>query len=75
MSSSNKMKAIKGKRVCFNCLKGNHVSKKCQSRKVCNVPTSNGHRCGKDHHGLLHDVYVEGLMFHPSMSLRYEGHF
>ena len=73
MNSSEKMEAIKYNHVCFSCLNGNHISKRCQSKRPCNINTTEGFKCNKFHHPLLHDAYIEGLMFHMSLSGKYEN--
>ena len=72
MSSSDKMEVVKRNRICFSCLKGSHMSKRCWSKRICNI-VSDGQKCGKDHHPLLHEAYVEGLMFHMTLTGKLES--
>ena len=37
MSNSDKIEILKRSRICFSCIKGNHMSKKCWSKRVCNI--------------------------------------
>ncbi|XP_045110007.1 uncharacterized protein LOC123503946 [Portunus trituberculatus] len=72
MSNSDKVEVVKRNRICFSCLKGSHMSKKCWSKRPCNI-VSDGQRCGKDHHPLLHEAYIEGLMFHMTLTGKLES--
>ena len=47
MSVDQRIECIKRKRLCFNCLKGNHSATNCKSTFSCK-------RCHKRHHTLLH---------------------
>ncbi|XP_053698955.1 uncharacterized protein LOC128745918 [Sabethes cyaneus] len=42
-----RIEKVKRRKVCFNCLRGRHLSINCTSKKVCN-------KCQKRHHTLLH---------------------
>ena len=49
MNQESKYKYIRDQRLCFNCLKGGHVQRDCQSQRKCTVSG-----CGRKHHFLLH---------------------
>ena len=49
MNQESKYKYIRDQRLCFNCLKGGHVQRDCQSQRKCAVSG-----CGRKHHFLLH---------------------
>ena len=49
MSLDDRKKYVIKSKLCFNCLKRNHVSRKCRLEKMCNVPD-----CASKHHTLLH---------------------
>ena len=49
MNQETKYKYIRDQRLCFNCLKGGHVQRDCQSQRKCTVSG-----CGRKHHFLLH---------------------
>ena len=72
MSNSDKIEILKRSRICFSCIKGNHMSKKCWSKRVCNIK-SDGQKWGKDHHPLLHKTYIKGVMFHMTLTWKLES--
>jgi len=45
----NRLKIIRDKKLCFNCLSGKHLAARCKSTWACSVPG-----CGKKHSKLLH---------------------
>ena len=49
MSLDDRKKYVIKSKLCFNCLKRNHVSRKCRLEKMCNVPD-----CASKHHTLFH---------------------
>ena len=49
MSLDERTQFVKGLKLCFNCLKGNHFSRKCRKPKSCAVPD-----CHVKHNTLLH---------------------
>ena len=48
MEMPEKLETIKENRLCFACLRPNHMSKQCKRRMQCR-------RCGRMHPTLLHD--------------------
>ncbi|XP_068212576.1 uncharacterized protein [Palaemon carinicauda] len=56
-------------RACFNCLKAGHISNFFRLKNTCNVITE-GQRCGKYHHSLLHGAFSEGLMYSTTLSVK-----
>lgn len=44
-----RLKTVKERGLCFNCLTGKHVASKCRYTWTCTIPG-----CGKKHHRLLH---------------------
>ena len=50
MPVKERRKFVQTKGLCFNCLKGNHIARKCSSTVRCKTG-----ECGKAHHTLLHD--------------------
>ena len=49
MSLEDRMKYVVKSKLCFNCLKRNHMSRKCRQEKMCTVS-----ECINKHHSLLH---------------------
>ena len=49
-----KFEFVKGKKLCFNCLKDDHFTGKCTSRNTC---FERG--CNEKHHTTLHDHFTE----------------
>ena len=49
MNQESKYKYIWDQRLCFNCLKGGHVQRDCQSQRKCTVSG-----CGRKRHFFLH---------------------
>ncbi|XP_055711546.1 uncharacterized protein LOC129806797 [Phlebotomus papatasi] len=47
LSIDDRRKLVNKSLLCFNCLRGKHSSKKCQSQSRCRY-------CGQAHHSLLH---------------------
>ena len=43
--------AVKERKLCFRCLKPNHLSRECKSKKVCGTEN-----CRSKHHFLLHNA-------------------
>lgn len=62
LRNADKLSVIKQNRVCFNCLKGHHLPKKCPAWKTCNVTVISNQRCGRYHHSLLHDAFSESVV-------------
>lgn len=48
---NKKLDFVKSKRLCINCLKGNHYANSCPSKYNC-------FHCNKRHHSLMHDSTV-----------------
>lgn len=46
-----RIRQVKSKRLCFNCLAPDHISKDCPVRRTCSV-----HGCGQKHTKFLHRV-------------------
>ena len=49
LSYPGKIKTIKNKKVCFNCLSNTHLINKCKSKISCKIDG-----CKKRHHTILH---------------------
>ena len=49
MSIADRYQLVHKLELCYNCLKGKHVSKYCRKQQACTVPD-----CEQKHHGLLH---------------------
>ena len=49
MSLADRKEFVVKQKLCFNCLKRNHMSRKCRKEKMCNV-----NECTGKHHTLLH---------------------
>ncbi|XP_068235508.1 uncharacterized protein [Palaemon carinicauda] len=64
-----KFETVRKRRACFNCLKAGHISNFCRHNNTCNVITE-GQRCGKYHHPLLHGAFSEGLMYSTTLSVK-----
>ncbi|XP_073827967.1 uncharacterized protein isoform X1 [Musca autumnalis] len=50
-STADRWKVVKEKRLCFTCLKADHISQKCNNRQQCSVCG-----CQKYHNRLLHEA-------------------
>ena len=51
-----KLECLRKHRVCYSCLRMEHVSALCRNIKSCDVRDSNGNMCLINHHPLLHDT-------------------
>ena len=49
MSITDRYQLVHKLKLCYNCLKGKHVSRYCRKQQACTVPD-----CKQKHHGLLH---------------------
>ena len=49
-----KTDAIRRNRACFRCLTTGHISRNCLEQNACEIQDTQGRRCGKYHHPLLH---------------------
>ena len=49
MNLADRKEFVVKQKLCFNCLKRNHMSRKCRKEKMCNV-----NECTGKHHTLLH---------------------
>ena len=65
MSITDRYQLVHKLKLCYNCLKGKHVSRYCRKQQACTVPG-----CKQKHHGLLHNRTNEsnGTATLPSVS-------
>ena len=65
MSITDRYQLVHKLKLCYNCLKGKHVSRYCRKQQACTVPD-----CKQKHHGLLHKWTNEsdGTATLPSVS-------
>ena len=65
MSITDRYQLVHKLKLCYNCLKGKHVSRYCRKQQACTVPD-----CKQKHHGLLHKWKKEsdGTATLPSVS-------
>ncbi|XP_060602645.1 uncharacterized protein LOC132755746 [Ruditapes philippinarum] len=55
MTLTDRKKYVVKNRLCFNCLKRNHMSNECRKEKSCTIPD-----CSSKHHTLLHSWFPVG---------------
>lgn len=70
LSISDKMESIRLNGICFNCLKGLHLARKCFKRSRCHATDVNNEPCGKLHHTMLHEGFITGS---SNVSLKRNG--
>ena len=64
LSDETKLQALKENNICFSCLNLGHTSKYCPRKIFCEIwVEARGRKCGRVHHPLLHDAFVN----RPSM--------
>jgi hypothetical protein len=55
MPVRDRVEAVKRNRLCFICLKANHLATECRGAQVCGAPLEDGGKCQlKNHHRLVH---------------------
>ena len=64
LPNQEKISIIKKHGVCYQCLKGRHLSRDCPSAKKCEITDEHQQPCNKSHHPLLHEAHIEGISFH-----------
>lgn len=52
LNTDERWQEVKSKRVCFNCLRGNHPTFKCRVIKKCS-------KCNRKHHDILHKEEIK----------------
>ncbi|XP_068233584.1 uncharacterized protein [Palaemon carinicauda] len=70
LSINDRMESVKKKGICFNCLKGVHIARKCLKKSRCNTVDVNNESCGKLHHTIIHEGFITGNSF---VSLKRNG--
>ncbi|XP_068236976.1 uncharacterized protein [Palaemon carinicauda] len=70
LSINDRMESVKKKGICFNCLKGVHIARKCLKKSRCNTVDVNNESCGKLHHTIIHEGFITGYSF---VSLKRNG--
>ena len=69
MEVERRKEVVLKNRLCFNCLSGQHVARKCMSKSRCKQDD-----CGKPHHTLLHDTSFKArCKFEPAAPSATEG--
>lgn len=63
LNDRDKVEVLRKKRVCYNCMMGQHLARFCTVRDGCTVRTNNK-LCGIWHHPLLHKAQIDGSMYH-----------
>ena len=53
MAPLEKLNTVKGKKLCYNCLRDNHFESKCKLKHPC---FKEG--CSVKHHAILHDYFL-----------------
>ncbi|XP_068245411.1 uncharacterized protein [Palaemon carinicauda] len=70
LSINDRMGSVKKKGICFNCLKGVHIARKCLKKSRCNAVDVNNETCGELHHTIIHEGFITGYSF---LSLKRNG--
>ncbi|XP_063591692.1 uncharacterized protein LOC134768817 [Penaeus indicus] len=70
LNNSEKFEILRKRGICFNCLKGIHVSRRCFKKSRCSATDANNQTCGKLHHTSLHENQIVGSSY---VSLKRNG--